>query len=115
MALSPKWRSENDQILGDACMDNVHRAHRTAGVVEDPFLFARVEYNALFRGRKLCREVGDNVRDNGAGVVAMFVNSRTRKGVEFCRFENIPPMLFTVVRLCFMLLLRGKHTLIESK
>ena len=31
-----KWGSENDQVLGDRGVDDVHCAHRAPGVVENP-------------------------------------------------------------------------------
>jgi len=36
MSLSSKWGAENDQVLGDGRMDDIHGTHGTSGVVEHP-------------------------------------------------------------------------------
>ena len=37
VALCAEWRAKDDEVLGDAGVDDVHRAHRAARVVEYPF------------------------------------------------------------------------------
>ena len=36
VALGAERRAKDDEVLGDARVDDVHRAHRAAGVVEHP-------------------------------------------------------------------------------
>ncbi len=59
VSLCAQRRAEYDEVLSDARVDDVHRAHRTAGVAEDPFVLARVEGNE--RGGIVRGEVRDDV------------------------------------------------------
>lgn len=93
VALSPGWGSEDNQAFGDACMDDIQRTHRPAGIVEKPLIVARVEDDALLRGRMFGSEVRGDVRDDRSSVVAVMVNRSTGKSVQFRWFEDIPPML----------------------
>ena len=62
VALRTKWRAKDDEVLGDARMDDVHRAHRAAGIVEHPFGAVRVDrYARVGIGGG---EIGEDVRDH---------------------------------------------------
>ena len=62
VALRTEWRAKDDEVLGDARVDDVHRAHRAAGIVEDPFGAVRVErYARVGIG---AGEIGEDVRDH---------------------------------------------------
>ena len=37
VALGAERRAKDDEVLGDARVDDVHRAHRAAGIAEHPF------------------------------------------------------------------------------
>lgn len=43
VALGTEWRAKDDEVLSDARVDDVHRAHRAACIVEHPFGAVRVE------------------------------------------------------------------------
>ena len=43
VALRAERRAKDDEVLGDARVDDVHRAHRAAGIVEHPLGAVRVE------------------------------------------------------------------------
>ena len=43
VALRTEWGAKDDEVLGDARVDDVHRAHRAAGIVEHPFGAVRVD------------------------------------------------------------------------
>lgn len=43
VALRTERRAKDDEVLGDARVDDVHRAHRAAGIVEHPFGAVRVD------------------------------------------------------------------------
>jgi hypothetical protein len=61
VALRTERRAEDDKVLGDARVDDVHRAHRAAGIVEHPFGAVRVDgYARVGIGGG---EIGDDVRD----------------------------------------------------
>ena len=45
VSLRPQRRAKDDQVFGDACVDDVHGAHGAASIVEYPFLFVRVDPN----------------------------------------------------------------------
>lgn len=65
-------------------MDDVHRAHGTTGVVENPLLL-----DAQVLGSNLLLQLGDNEVDDGAGVLAMALNGALRQIVQVLRVENV--------------------------
>lgn len=65
-------------------VDDVHRTHSSAGIVEDPFLFEvemRLHAVDLLQARH-------DVRDHGFGVVSMLLQSRFRDLLELVGVEN---------------------------
>lgn len=94
--LRPEWCSEDDQVLGDARVDDIHRAHCAAGVVEHPFGRVRVE-------RDLRRWVGsgevcDDVGYHARSVVWRGCNGCLRKFVDRGWVEDIPSVLLLEMR-----------------
>ena len=65
-------------------VNNVHGTHGATGVVEDPFL---VEVHVGLGGGGL--QVGHDVGDNGASVVAMLCDCALREVVQLCRLEDV--------------------------
>lgn len=74
---------ENNEVLGDGGVDDVHSAHGAAGVVEDPF-FVSVYVIGVRLG-----EVRGDVVDYGAGVVAVGGDGGLREGVELGGVEDV--------------------------
>ena len=65
-------------------VNNVHGTHGATGVVEDPFL---VEVHVgLGRGGL---QVGHDVGDDGASVIAMLSDCALREVVQLCRLEDV--------------------------
>jgi len=65
--LCPEWCPKDDEVFGDAGMDNVHGTHGAAGVVEHPLVLVSVE---AYVGGWVCgREVCDDVVDHAGWVV----------------------------------------------
>ena len=109
MSLGTKRGAENDQVLGDGRMYNVHGAHRASGVVEYPFRSVRVEddggrcfmegYCPQRCGRRelgvFGRKVRYNVPYNPVHVVSVGRNSVLGETVEVCLVKHIPPVLQT--------------------
>lgn len=62
VTLRTEWRAKDDEVLCDARVDDVHRAHRAAGIVEHPFGAVRVDRYARvgIGGSK----IGEDVRDH---------------------------------------------------
>lgn len=65
-------------------MDDVHRAHGTTSIVENPLLL-----DAQVLGSNLLLQLGDNEVDDGAGVLAMALNGALRQIVQVLRVENV--------------------------
>ena len=77
--------TEDDQVLGDGGMDDIHGAHGTAGVVEHPLLIV-VDVGG---GLGPVRQLVDNVLDDGAGVVAVGLDAALGQVVEVVRLEDV--------------------------
>ncbi|KAG6871472.1 hypothetical protein C0993_003255, partial [Termitomyces sp. T159_Od127] len=67
VSLRAERGAEDDEVLSDAGVDDVHGAHCASGVVEDPFVSVGVE--PQLRRRVCGGEVGEDVRNNPARVV----------------------------------------------
>lgn len=65
-------------------MDDVHGTHSTAGIVEDPFL-VQVQVGSS----DLLLELGDDVVDNGASVLAVGLNGALREIVQMLMVEDV--------------------------
>lgn len=108
--------AENDQVLGDTSMDDVHGTHSTTGIVEHPFVHISVDTN-LRRGIGL-RKIPDDVVDHSSSVVGVGLNGRLRQFVQGFGLKDIPPILgenepFDVTRRTLKLALmvsRYRHT-----
>lgn len=65
-------------------MNDVHCAHGTTGIVENPLLRgAQVVWSNLLL------QLGDNEVDDRAGVLAMSLNGALREIVQVLRVENV--------------------------
>ncbi len=105
VALGTEGRAEDDEVLGDARVDDVHRTHCTTGVADHSLGGIGVEGDD--RRRVLRGEVGDDMRDNGVDVVRMRLDRVLGEGMEGLGGENIPAVLCNtyIVRYCR----RGTH------
>jgi hypothetical protein len=91
VSLRTEWRAKDDEVLCDARVDDVHRAHRAAGIVEHPFGAVRVDRYARvgIGGGK----IGEDVRDHAWCVVGRRGERGELQLVEMDRVENIPSIL----------------------
>lgn len=91
VALRAERRTKDDEVLGDARVDDVHRAHRAAGIVEHPFGAVRVDrYACVGVGGG---QIGEDVRDHAGCVVGGRGESGELQLVEMDRVENVPSIL----------------------
>jgi len=91
VALGAEGRAKDDEVLGDARVDDVHRAHRAARVVEDPFGAVRVDREArAWVGRG---EIGDDVGDHARRVVGRHGESGQLELVEMDGIKEVPSIL----------------------
>ena len=91
VTLRTERRAKDDEVLRDARVDHVHRAHRAARVVEDPFGAVRVERDARARiGRG---EIGDDVRDHPRCVVGRRGERGQLELVQMDRIKDVPSIL----------------------
>ena len=65
-------------------VDDVHRAHSATGVVEDPFLDL-IQMRTRWRPSQLV----DDVCNHCAGIIAVFLDSIQRYGVELFWSEDV--------------------------
>ena len=91
VALRAHGGAEDDEVLGDARVDDVHRAHRAAGVAQHPLGGVGVQGDR--GGRVFGGEVGDDVGDYGVDVIWMGGDGRLREFVQIAGVEDIPPVL----------------------
>jgi len=67
MTLRAQGGTKDNEVLRDTCMDDVHRAHGTASIAEDPLFGVSVEPN-LCCG--VCsREISDYMLDHSSRVI----------------------------------------------
>jgi len=67
MSLRSKRRTEDDEVLGDARVDDIHSTHRPSGIVKYPFIFVGVESHL---GARVCfGEVFYDVVNHAGGVI----------------------------------------------
>lgn len=102
MTLGSERRSEEDEVLGDAGVDDVHGAHGTPGVIEHPFRrdFVRgcrgnavnVEPDSRVRGDGVGRgEVGEDVGHHRVCVIRIKRDRLFCNGMQFNGVKDIPP------------------------
>ena len=84
-------RAEDDEVLRNACVDDVHRTHRAASVADHPL--GRVGVQSDDRRRVFRGEVGDDVGDNSVDVIRMCLDRVLSKGMEGLGIEDIPAVL----------------------
>lgn len=65
-------------------MDDVHRAHGTTGIVENPLLL-----DAQVLRSNLLLQLGDDEVDDGARVLTMALNGALRQIVQVLRVEDV--------------------------
>ena len=104
MSLRPQRRTKNNKVLRYARMDDIHRAHRPAGVVEDPFARVGVERDELVvvvlgGGDVGCLgvfgcEVLDDVVDYAREVLSVCLDCVVRDGVDEGRVEDVELVLW---------------------
>ena len=107
MSLGTKRGAENDQVLGDGRVDDIHRTHRTSRVVEHPLRGVGIENDGRRcflegycpqRGgwrelRVFGRKVRHDVVDNSAHVFTVNRNSVLGEAVEARWVKNVPLIL----------------------
>lgn len=76
--------TEDNQVLGDTGVDNVHGAHGATGVVEHPLLLG-----AQVVGADLLLQLGNNEVDDGTSVLAVGANGALRHIVQVFRVEDV--------------------------
>lgn len=91
VAFCPERRPKDDEIFGDARVNNIHGAHRTPRVVKHPFARVNVELNLV--GGVSESEVGDNVLNHSGGIVWRGGDRGLREFMQLGRVEDIPPRL----------------------
>ena len=91
VAFGTERRAEDDEVLRNACVDDVHRTHRAASVADDPL--GRVCVQSDDGGWVLRGEVGDNVGDDSVNVVRVCLDRVLGEGVEGLGIEDIPAVL----------------------
>ena len=93
VSFSTDRSTEDDQVLGNTGMDDVHGTHSTASVVEHPFLGVGVESDDA--GGVGFGEVGDDVVNHVICVIGSWCGGDGFLGefVEVFRSEDIPPVL----------------------
>ena len=91
VSLRTERRAKDDQVLRDARVDHVHRAHRAARVVEDPFRAVRVDRDARARVRR--GQIRDDVRDHARRVVGRCGERGQLELVQMDRIKDIPSIL----------------------
>ena len=94
VTLGAKGRAEDDEVLGDAGVDDVHRAHRAACVAEHPFGAVGVDgqAGAWVSGG----EIGEDVRDHARCVIWGRSNGGELELVEMDGIEDIPLILGSI-------------------
>ena len=93
VALRSERRAKDDEVLRDARVDHVHRAHRAPGVVEDPFGAVRVERHAARAARVGRGEIGEDVRDHAGRVVGRRGEGGQLQLVQVDRIKDVPSIL----------------------
>jgi len=68
-------------------MNNVHGAHGTTRIVEDPLLI-QVHISA----RQLLTQLVDNEPNHGTGIIAMSANGTLSQIMEILWVENVEPL-----------------------
>ena len=91
VAFGTERRAEDDEVLRNACVDDVHRTHRAASVADDPL--GRVFVQSDDGGWVLRGEVGDNVGDDSVNVVRVCLDRVLGEGVEGLGIEDVPAVL----------------------
>lgn len=93
VSLRPERRPKDDQVLSDARVDDVHRAHGAACVVEHPLGRVGVERDS--RGGVGGGEVGDDVLDHEVYIVRLRGGGYGgfRDLVNGRRIEDVPSVL----------------------
>ena len=82
--------AEDDEVFGDAGVDDVHGAHGASGIVKHPF-FVGVEVYLVVR---VCfGEIGHNVLDHARSVIWRSVDCCDLKLVEEVWIKNVPAIL----------------------
>ena len=91
MALRTERRAKDDEILCDARVYDIHRAHRATGVIEYPFGAVRVDrYARVGVGGG---QIGEDVRDHAWCVVGRCGERGELQLVEIDRVKYIPSVL----------------------
>lgn len=100
VTLRAERRPEDDEVLRDARVHDVHRAHRPARVVEDPLRAVGVDRHAP-RARVRRGEIRDDVRDHTRRVVGRGGERGQLKLVQVDRIKDVPSILHFFVVLFY--------------
>lgn len=87
-------RAEDEEVLGEARVHDVHRAHRPARVAQHPLGAVQVQRDAargVFGG-----EVRDDVGDDGVDVVGVLLHGCLGEGVQVIGVQDVPAVLWVV-------------------
>lgn len=83
--------TENDEVFGDTCVDDVHRAHGTTSIAEDPLVRIGVDINL---GCWVCScKIRDDMLDHSCCVIWGGSNSVFCKCMDVGGVEDIPTVL----------------------
>lgn len=96
----PQRRPKHNQVLRDACVDDVHAPHGAAGVVKDPFVFVRADTGldrdliGEWRDRDVCGPVGraegaDDVVDGAGCAVGVLCECFLEEDFNGLRGEDV--------------------------
>lgn len=90
VTLGSNGSSEEDQVLGDGSMNDVHASHSTTGIVKHPFGFGTemilVEIGGCFG---VSTELEKNVVKDGAGIAWVLGNSGGGDLVDLLAVEDV--------------------------
>lgn len=94
MTLSAEGGPEDDEVLRDACVDDIHGAHGAPSVAENPF--GRVDVESNLVGWVRLRQVFDNVLHHRRSIIRVRRRSDGRlcQLVQALGIEDIPSVLF---------------------
>jgi hypothetical protein len=92
VTLRAERRPKDDEVLRDARVHDVHRAHRPTRIVENPLRAVGVDRHAS-RARVRRGEIRDDVRDHPRRIVGRCGQRGKLKLVQMDRIKDVPSIL----------------------
>ena len=91
-------RSEEDQVLGEGGVKDIHSTHCATGIVEEPFraVSKRVLIHSSGNSRVQSEQTRPNILEHGGGVLMIDGNNIFGNLVDFDRIKDIPTGLGAV-------------------